>query len=65
MQPDGDNTIFFPNNSSFSVGRKVGQANFFQSPQIAKPQILGLIPQLQIRKFLSCARILYRKSEIL
>jgi hypothetical protein len=33
-----------------------GQANFFfKSPHIAYPQILGLIPMSQIRKFLSCA----------
>jgi hypothetical protein len=29
--------------------------NFCVSPQITNPQILGLIPQLQIRKFLRCA----------
>ncbi len=32
-----------------------GQANFCdESPQIANPQILGLIPQSQIRKFFFC-----------
>jgi hypothetical protein len=31
------------------------QANFFVCSQIANPQILGLITQSQIRKFLSCA----------
>ncbi len=30
-------------------------ANFCVSPQITDPQILGLVPQLQIRKFLRCA----------
>jgi hypothetical protein len=34
---------------------KGGNANFFVGPQIANPQILGLIPQSQIRKFLRCA----------
>jgi hypothetical protein len=32
-----------------------GQANIFESPQIANPQILGFIPQLQNCKFLRCA----------
>ncbi len=32
-----------------------GHTHFFSSPQIANPQILGLIPQLKIRKFLKCA----------
>jgi hypothetical protein len=53
MQPEGDNAIFF-------LCRKKGrQANFCQSPQNAKPQVLGLILQLQIRTFLSCDRTLY------
>ncbi len=30
---------------------EVGKQTFLKSPQISKPQILGLIPQLQIRKF--------------
>jgi hypothetical protein len=34
---------------------KVGTQIIFVSPQIANPQILGLIPQLKIRKFLKCA----------
>ncbi len=38
-----------------------GQANFFKRPQIANPQILGLIPQPQIRKFQG---IPVRKSQI-
>ncbi len=33
---------------------KVGTQIIFFSPQIANPQILGLIPQLKIRKFLKC-----------
>ncbi len=34
---------------------KVGTQIIFVSPQNANPQILGLIPQSQIRKFLKCA----------
>jgi hypothetical protein len=29
-----------------------GQANFFQTPQIANPLVLGLLSLFQIRKFL-------------
>jgi hypothetical protein len=36
---------------------------FFVSPQIANPEILRLIPQSQIRKFLRCARP-HKKSQI-
>ncbi len=41
---------------------KGGQANFFVSPQIANPQILELIPQSQVRKFLRC--VMVHKSQI-
>jgi hypothetical protein len=34
---------------------KGGHADFFLCPKIANPQNLGLIPQSQIRKLLSCA----------
>ncbi len=34
---------------------KGGHANFVGSPQIANPQILGLISQSQTRIFLRCA----------
>jgi hypothetical protein len=34
---------------------EVGKQTFVESPQIANPQIFGLIPLLQIRKFFSCA----------
>jgi hypothetical protein len=34
---------------------KVGKQTFVESPQIANPQILGLIPQSQNRKFFWCA----------
>jgi hypothetical protein len=39
----------------FSVIDKGGHANYFFTPQIANPRILGLIPQSKIRKFLRCA----------
>jgi len=41
-----------------------GRANFFVSPQLAYPQILGLIPQSQIRKFLRCASPQIAKPQI-
>ncbi len=41
-----------------------GHANFFVSPQIWKPQILWLIPQSQIRKFLSCSHSANRNSTL-
>ncbi len=37
------------------ISSKVGK-DFFSSPQIAYPQIIELIPQLQIRTFLRCVR---------
>jgi hypothetical protein len=40
------------------------QANFFVSPQITHPQILGLIPQLQIRKFLRCESLQIANPQI-
>jgi hypothetical protein len=40
---------------------KVGTQNIFVSPQIANPQILGLIPQLQIGKILRCTSLQIRK----
>ncbi len=40
---------------------KGGQENFFVSPQIANPQILGLILQSQIRNFWGVS---VRKSQI-
>ncbi len=39
----------------YSIIAKSGHAIFFVSPQIANPQILGLIPQAQICTFLRCA----------
>jgi hypothetical protein len=33
---------------------EMGKLTYVKSPQIANPQILGLIPLLQIRKFLRC-----------
>jgi hypothetical protein len=41
---------------------KGGHANLFVSPRVANPQILGLIQQYQISKFLRCVSI--RKSQI-
>jgi hypothetical protein len=38
-----------------TVLNKGGHAIFFVSPQSANLQILGLIPQSQVRKFLRCA----------
>ncbi len=37
------------------IRAEVDRQNLFKGPQIANPQILGLIPQLQINKFLRCA----------
>jgi hypothetical protein len=43
------------------VHPKVGTQIFFCKSEIANPQILGLIPQSQIRKFLRCASPQMRK----
>ncbi len=38
--------------TSINLKLRSGHANFVQSPQISNPQILGLIPLSQVRKFL-------------
>jgi hypothetical protein len=38
-----------------------GVLTVFLCPQIANPQILGFIPQSQVRKFLGCASPQIRK----
>jgi hypothetical protein len=42
----------------------MGAQTFFVSPQLANPQIRGLLPQSQIRKFLRCASPQIAKPKI-